>query len=199
MNTQVNIKTRRSVFSPTFLTLLLGVVVMLVLGGSSVQAQTQNATITPLPEPAGVVDSSIAISAKGTVNDPNGAITVSGSVFVTCRRVVDTTSTATPQLVLLDFDFSKLSATSGSARTTLKSYTTGDNHASEIRPLQASDTIIVTSPYFETTKDGLTAKSWLVTATLSFDVASGKLTGGTISIGDNVVTKATVGTIAPAQ
>lgn len=199
MNTQVNIKTRRSVFSPTLLTLLLGVVTVLILGGSSVQAQTQNATITPAPEPGAAVDSTITIAAKGTVNDPNGAITVTGSVVVTCKRVIDTTATAAPQLVLLDFDFSKLSATSGSAKTTVKTYVTGDNHASEIRPLQATDTIIVTSPYYENTKDALSAKSWLVTATLNFDVASGKVTGGTITIGDNIVTKSTVGTFTAVQ
>jgi hypothetical protein len=133
------------------------------------------------------------------VNDPNGAISVSGSVIVNCRRVVDTTSATTPTLVLLDFDFSQLSGTSGSLKT-LKTYVTGGNHASEIRPLQASDTIIVPTPYYDNTKDGLSARSMLITATLNFDIGTGKVTSGTISIGDNVVTKQAVGTIAaPAQ
>ena len=186
MNTQLNSKTR-------FMTILIGVVVVLVLGGSSVQAQTQTVTAAPA-----IVDSSITISTKGTVNDANGTITVSGDVIVNCRRVIDTTSALSAPLVVLDFDFSKLSGTSGSLKT-LKTFVTGDNHATEIRPLQASDTIIVTTPYIENTKDALSAKSWLVTSTLNFDTASGKLTSGSITIGNNVITPAAVGTIAPAN
>ena len=177
-------KTRQLLFSPTFVTLLIGVV--LVLGGPSVQAQTTTA--------AEIVDSSITIPAKGTVSDPSGSITVSGNVIVNCRRVIDTTSATKASLVLLDFDLSGLQGTSGSVKT-LKTFVTGDNHASEIRPLLTTDTIIVTSPYFENTKNAQTAKSWLVTATLNFDISTGKLTSGSISIGDNVVTKAAVGTI----
>ena len=183
MNTQLNIKTRQL---PTFLTLLLGVVVMLVLGGPSVQAQTTTAVDAP-------VDSSVTIAAKGTVSDPNGSITVTGNVGITCRRVIDTTSATSPSLVLLDLDFSGLQGTSGTTKATLKTYVTGGNHAEEIRPLQASDTIIVSSPYYDTTKGPLTAKTMLVTATLNFDVSTGKVTGGSITIGDNVVTKAAVG------
>ena len=195
MNTQLKIKTRQLLFSPSFVTLLIGIVVMLALSGSSVQAQTSTTTTADTTvTPAGVVDSSITLPAKGTVNDPNGAISVSGNVIVNCRRVVDTTSATTPTLVLLDFDFSQLTGTSGSLKT-LKTYVTGDNHASEIRPLQATDTIIVTTPYYDSTKDGLSAKSMLITATLNFDVGTGKVTSGTIAIGDNVVTKQTVGTV----
>jgi hypothetical protein len=194
MNTQLNIKTRRSLFSPTFVTLLIGVAVVLVLGSSTVQAQAT--TTAPVPA-AAVVDSSITIAASGTVNDPNGPITVKGSVIVKCRRVLDTTSSTTSAsapLVLLDLDFSQLTGTSGTSRVQ-RVYVTGDNHATEIRPLQASDTIIVTSPYFDNTKDVLSASSWLVTANLNFDVSTGKVTTGSITIGDNVVSKATVGTI----
>jgi hypothetical protein len=175
MNTKLNIKT-----------LLIGVVAMLVLGGLSVHAQTTT--------PAGTVDSSITLPVKGSVTDPNGSITVNGSVIINCRRVIDTNSATTPSLVLLDFDFSQVKGTSGS-KTTLKTYVTGDNHADEIRPLQASDTIIVTTPYFDSTKDALTARTMLVTATLNFDVATGKLTSGSISVGNNVVTSAAVGTV----
>jgi hypothetical protein len=193
MNTQLNIKTR--LFSPSFVTLLIGIVVVLALGGPTVQAQSNTTTTDTVVAPAGTVDSSITLQAKGTVSDPNGAITVNGSVVVNCRRVVDTTSAITPTLVLLDFDFSQVTGTSGSLKT-LKTYVTGGNHASEIRPLQASDTIIVTIPYFENTKDALSAKSMLVTATLNFDIGTGKLTSGSLSIGDNVVSKQAVGTIA---
>lgn len=189
MNTQLNTKTRQLLVSPTFLTLLLGVVVMLALSGPTVQAQaTQTTTAVDAP-----VDSTVTIAAKGSVSDPNGSIPFNGNVGITCRRVIDTTSTTSPSLVLLDLDLSGLQGTSGSTKTTLKTYVTGGNHAEEIRPLQASDTIIVSSPYYDTTKGPLTAKTMLITATLNFDVSTGKVTGGSITIGDNVVTKAAVG------
>jgi len=196
MNTQLKIKTRQLLSS---LALLIGIVVVLASSGPSAQAQTSTGTTDTTVTPAGVVDSSLTLPAKGTVSDPNGAISVSGSGIVNCRRVVDTTSTTTPTLVLLDFDFSQLTGTSGSTKATLKTYVTGGNHASEIRPLQAADTIIVTTPYYDSTKDGLSAKSMLITATLNFDVGTGKVMSGSISIGDNVVTKQAVGTVgAPA-
>jgi hypothetical protein len=191
MNTQLNIKTRRRPFSPNVVTLLVLFVVVLVLGARSVQAQTAtNSTETTTARTTTVVDSSITISAKGTVNDPSGAITVSGSVVVTARRVIDST-TDSPPIVVLDLDFSKLKGTSGSLKS-LTVYVTGDNHATEIRPLQASDTVIVTCPYFDSTKDALSARSMLVTATLNFDISSGKLTSGSIAIGNNVVTSTMV-------
>jgi len=191
MNTQVNIKAGRR-FSPRFVTLSVGIVAvlaMLVLGGPSVPAQTTTTTDTA------TVDSSITLFTKGSVSDPNGSVTVSGNVIITCKRVIDTTSTTTPALVLLDFDFSQLKGTSGSGRA-LKTYITGDNHAEEIRPLQASDTIVVTVPYFDSAKGPLTARSMLATATLKFDVTTGKLTSGSISVGNNVITSATVGTVS---
>ena|ERR1041384_4839807 len=187
MNKQLKITTRQ--FGPSFVTLLIGLVV--VLGGPSVQAQTTTTA------PAAVVDSSVTLAAKGSVSDPNGAITVTGNVIVNCRRVLDTTTTTNATMapvVLLDLDFSQLRGTSGTAKT-LKTYVTGDNHASELRPFQASDTIIVTSPYFDSTNSALSARSMLVTATLNFDVNTGKLVSGSISIGNNIVTSATVGTI----
>jgi len=192
MNTQLNIKTRRLLFSPTFVTLLIGVVAMLVLGGPSVQAQT--AADAP-------VDSSITLVVKGSVTDPNGTINITGNVIITARRVIDTTSVTSPSIVLLDFDFSQVKGTSGSSKATLKTYVTGDNHATEIRPLQASDTVIVPTPYYDSTKDALAARTMLLSANLNFDIASGKLTGGSLSVGNNIVTANSVGTIqtAPIQ
>jgi len=194
MNKQLNIMTRR--FSLNVVTLLVGMFVVLVLGAPSTQAQTANDTTAITP--SNVVDSSLTFSVKGTVNDPGGAITVGGSVIVTARRVVDSTSSVTPPLVVLDLDFSRVKGTSGSLKT-LTTYVTGENHASEIRPFQASDTIIVTCPYYDSTKDGLSARTMLVTATLNFDVSSGKLTSGSIAVGNNVVTSAMVGGTATAQ
>jgi hypothetical protein len=179
-------------FNPSFVTLSVGVVVvlaMLALGGRSVQAQTT--------APDAPVDSSITLLVKGTVSDPSGSVAVNGSVIISCRRVIDNLSTTTPALVLLDFDFSQVKGTSGSGKS-LKTYVTGDNHASEIRPLQAGDTVIVTIPYYDSTKDALSSRTMLATATLNFDVTTGKLTSGSISVGNNVVTSAAVGTVTAA-
>jgi hypothetical protein len=181
MNRQLNIKT-----------LSLGIVVvlaMLAFGGLSVQAQTTTAADAP-------VDSSITLVVKGSVTDPNGTVNVQGQANVAARRVVDTTSVANPSIVLLDFDFSQVTGTSGSTKATLKNYVTGENHATELRPLQASDTVIVPVPYYDSTKDALSARTMLVSVTLNFDVGTGKLTGGSISVGNNVVTANSVGTVS---
>jgi hypothetical protein len=170
MNTQLNIKTQRR-FSPIIVTLLVGFVAVLVSGGPSVQAQTTTTAAT--------VDSSITIKTNGTVSDPSGSIKLSGNVIIKCRRVIDPTSTTTAPLVLLDFDFSQL---------------TGDNHATSVRPLQASDTIVVTVPYFDSTKDILSANSFLATATLNFDISAGTLTSGTLTYGTNIFKSTGVGT-----
>lgn len=198
MKRHLNINTRRQAFRPNVVTPLVLFVVVLVLGGQSTRAQTSTTTA----DDTTVVDSSIKIPVKGTVNDPNGAITVSGTVIVNCRRVVDTATTTTAvavPLVLLDFDFSQLKGTSGSTKTTLKTYVTGDNHADEIRPFQASDKIIVTSPYFDSTKDVMSARTMLITATLNFDVSTGKLASGSITVGNNVVTSAMLSSATTAN
>ena len=187
MNTQVSIKARRLLFSPAFVTLSVAAVVMLtmlVLGGHSVQAQTTAAPI---------VDSSITIATSGTVTDTGTVIQVSGSVTIKCRRVIDTTSTTAPPLVMLDFDFSQLKGTTGNGKN-VRTFVTGDNHATELRPLQASDTIVVTVPYYDTAKDILSASSFMATATLNFDVSTGKLTSGNVTYGTNLFTSSGVGT-----
>lgn len=188
MNKQLNIKIGRWPFSPNVIRLLLTIVLVLIVGGSSAEAQTSTDTQATTTD---TVDSSLTLAVKGTVNDPNGAITVSGSVIVTARRVLDNTSVGSP-LVVFDLDFSKVKGTSGTVKN-LTVYITGDNHATEIRPLQASDTIIVTCPYFDSSKDALSARTMLVTATLNFDISTGKLTSGSIAIGNNTVTSAMVG------
>ncbi len=193
MNTQLNINGRRSLFSPTFVTLLIGVVMVLVLGGSSVQAQTTTTTT----DPAAPVDSSITIAASGSVSDPNGSVTVNGSAIVSARTVIDNTSTTILKIVMVDFDFSQLKGTSGSSKTNLRTYVTGDNLVSEIRPLQDSDTLILSVPYYDSAKGPLTSRTMLATATLKFDVSTGKLVSGSITVGNNVVTSTAVGTTAP--
>ena len=185
MNTQLNIKTWQRLFAPSFVTLLIGIVAVLAFGGPSVQAQTTTAADAP-------VDSSITLVAKGSLTDATGNVTVTGNVIISARRVIDTTSVTSPSLILLDFDFSQLKGTSGSLKTQ-RTFVTGDNHATEIRPLQASDTIIIPTPYYDSSKDVLSARTMLVSATLNFDVASGKVTSGSITVGNNVVTASAVG------
>jgi hypothetical protein len=63
-----------------------------------------------------------------------------------------------------------------------------------MRPFQATDTVVVTVPYFESTKDMLSASTFMVTATLNFDVSTGKLTSGTLTYGDNSFKSTGVGT-----
>jgi hypothetical protein len=181
MNTQLKI-----------MSFVLGIVAVLAFGGLSVQAQT---TAADAP-----VESSITLVAKGSLTDASGNITVNGNVPVFVKRVVDTTSVTSPSLVLLDIDFSQLTGTTGSGKN-VKTYVTGGNHATEIRPLQASDTIIIPAPYYDSSKDVLSARTMLVSITLNFDVASGKVTGGSATVGNNVVTANSVGTIqtAPIQ
>jgi hypothetical protein len=132
------------------------------------------------------------------VSDPSGSVKVSGNVTIKCRRVIDNTTTTLPPLVLLDFDFSQLTGTTGSGKT-LKTFVTGDNHATALRPFQASDTIVVTIPYFDSTKDALSSSSFLATATLNFDISTGTLVSGTITYGDNVFKSSGVGTFTPAM
>jgi hypothetical protein len=182
------------------MTLVLGIVAVLALGGSSVQAQTASDTTTTTAADA-PVDSSITLVAKGSLTDANGNVTVQGNVPVLVKRVVDTTSVTSPSLVLLDIDFSQLTGTSGSTKATLKTYVTGGNHATEIRPLQASDTVFIPVPYYDSSKDALSARTMLVSVTLNFDVSSGKVTGGSATVGNNVVTANSVGTVqtAPIQ
>jgi hypothetical protein len=187
MNTKLNIKTRRRQFSTLVVTLLVAVVAVLVLGSPSVQAQTTTTA------GATTVDSSITVKTQGVVSDPSGSVKISGNVIIKCRKVVDNTTTTLPPLVLLDFDFSQLTGTTGSGKT-LVTYVTGGNHATAMRPFQASDTIVITIPYFDSTKDALSSSSFLATATLNFDVSAGTLTSGTLTYGDNVFKSSGIGT-----
>ena len=200
MNTQLNINTRR--FSLNVATLLVGMFVVLVMGASSALAQTATASdttaTTDIAAAKGVAESSLTFPVKGTVSDPGGSINVGGQVTVTAKRVIATESTTTPSVVVLDLDFSAVKGTSGSLKT-LTTYITGENHATEIRPFQATDTIVVTCPYFDSAKDALSARTMLVTVTLNFDVSTGQLTSGSIAVGNNTVTSAMVGTTATAQ
>jgi len=208
MNTKLDINKRRRAFSANVVTLLVGVVAVLFLGGSSVQAQTTTSTTdataaeTTAPpsgnNTAAVVNSSITIKTNGTVTEGTTTVKLAGDVTVKCKKVLDTTLTTAVPLVLLDFDFSQLTGTTGSGKT-LKTFVTGGNHATELRPFQASDTIVVTVPYFDSATDGSQASSFMATATLTFDTTTGTLTGGTLTYGSNTFKTTGVGTFTVAQ
>ena len=190
MNTQVNIKTGRR-FSANVLTLLVAVVAVLVFGNPSVQAQT---TTT---DGATAVESSITVPTTGTVTEGTTTVALSGSVTIKARKVVDNTTTTLAPLVMLDFDFSQLKGTTGNGKN-LKTYVTGDNHATQLRPFQTTDTIVVTIPYFDSTTDGSQANTFMATATLNFDTSTGKLTSGSLTYGTNVFKSSGVGTFTVA-
>jgi len=177
MNANRDLNARRWLFGLVVATLLIGI----LAGPLSKAAYAQNPQTTTDAQSARV-ESSLQIPASGTVTDPSGTISISGYVIVNCTRVIDATADSPPQVVL-DFDFSRLRGTSGSSLTSLKLYVTGENQTSETRPLQASDVISVTCPYFDMTKDILSASSWLVTTTLNFNLATGKITSGTATVG----------------
>ena len=192
MNTKLDSNTRRRAFSANVVTLLVGVVAVLLLGGSSVHAQTTTS------DGSTAVDSSITVPTTGSVTEGTTTVALNGSVTIKARKVVDNTSTTLAALVMLDFDFSQLKGTTGSGKN-LKTYVTGDNHATVMRPFQATDTIVVTIPYFDSATDGLQASSFMATANLNFDTATGKLTSGTLTYGTNVFKSSGVGTFTVAQ
>lgn len=180
MNTERNNKIWR-LSSPIIVTLLVWVVLGLASGGPSAKAQTDTSQPIGTTQPV-TVESTLKIRASGTVTDPSGTISVSGYVTVNCTRVIDTTLAGLP-LVVLDIDYSNLRGTSGNSPKNQKVYITAGNQDSVIRPLQASDVIVEACPYIDSTKDILTANSWLVTLSLSWDLSTGKLTDGTATIG----------------
>src|SRR5689334_15768765 len=130
------------------------------------------------------VDSSIRINVSGAVTTPSGnGVTVSGYVIVKCSAVPDTTGVLAS--VVLTFDFSNVSATSGAGANKV-TYDTKGFQCTKNRPLRASDVIQITVPYSPSgsAATGRT-NTMLVTATLTFNATTGVLAGGTIVVGNN--------------
>jgi hypothetical protein len=96
---------------------------------------------------------------------------------------------------MLDFDFSQLAReTTGHWGKRLKTFVTGGNHATELRPLQASDTIVVTVPYFDSTKDALSASTFMADGYSQLRHQHGEMTSGSLTYGTNVFASTGVGT-----
>jgi hypothetical protein len=168
MKTQRSMKTRRSVFSLIVLSLLVGI------GGllwSSTSAQ------------AATVDSTLQISVAGSITEPDGTV-VSVGGWVTVNSTMVTDADGTSPRVVLAFDFSNVYGSSGRGHN-LVVYVTGGDQDVKIRPLQATDVIPITCPYYDTNAGILSADTWLVTTTLNFDITTGVLTSGSTAVSTN--------------
>lgn len=171
-----NMKTRRWLFSP--IVLFVWIIGGLLWSGMPVRAAA--------PVQAASVDSSLLINVSGTVTAPDGTkITVSGYVTVNSTAVPDITGALTS--VVITFDCSNVTGTSGVGAKQV-TYDTKAYRCTKIRPLQATDTISVVSPYFAGGSGVLSANSWMVTATLNFSVSTGQLASGSITVGNNTTT-----------
>lgn len=162
MNSERNMHRRRSLLGSIALSLL--VIGGLVLGGTPAQAAT--------------VDSTLSIPVSATFTAPDGTkYTVSGNVVVNCSAVMDDPDVA--PFVILTFDASGLTVTSGSGRNK-KTYDTRGFQVIRTRPFKTTDVIKVPIPSLETGADITRADRYEATFTLNFNTA-GQLTSGTVS------------------
>jgi hypothetical protein len=162
-------KTLRWIFSPIALALLV-----VVWSGPSAQAQTVATNVT--------VVSALNVTVAGSFTEPDGTtLKVSGWVVVNSSMVTDA---AGAKRVILTLDFSNVTLQSGAGKN-LTTYGTGGFQASTIRPLVASDVLPITCPRFTSAGGILSARSWLVTTTLNFDLTTGKLASGSATVGTN--------------
>lgn len=169
MNSERNMKRRRSLSGTIALSLLVWVIGGLMWGGTPAQAAT--------------VDSSLTIPVSGTVTAADGTkITFSGNVIVNSSAVTDVVGI--PPFEVLTFDFSNVTGTSGSGANK-KTYDTRGYQVIKIRELQATDVIVLTSPFDQTSAALTSANPSQVSATLNFNVATGVLTSGSITFGNN--------------
>ena len=174
MKRERNIRTRRSSLSPIALSLLVWITGALVCGGMPARAAAQ----------ATRVDSSIQINVSGRVTAADGTeIKVSGQVIVNSSAVPNRTGDLSS--VILTFDFSNVTARVGSGAREV-AYDTKGFQSTKIRRLQASDVIQIVVPYSPSGSGPTTeANTLLVTATLNFNVATGVLVNGSITVGNN--------------
>src|ERR1044072_4762719 len=130
MNTDRNMKSKRTLFSSIALSLIVGVVGVMVWGGIHAQAAT--------------VDSTLSIPVSGTVTATDGTkITFSGTVVVKSSAITDAADT--PPFTILTFDTSNITGKSGKGAS-LKNYDTARYQASKIRDLKPTDVISMTVP-----------------------------------------------------
>jgi len=176
MKTLRNMKRRRSSFRLIVLSLVVGII------GGPAWSNTSGLAATVQVATVATVDSTLDIPVSGTVIESDGAIlTVSGYETINSTKVTDADGTS-PRVVL-SFDFTHVMASDGTPATGVLK--TGGYQVIKIRPLQASDVIPITCPYYLNKLGVSTAETWLVTTTLKFDVITGLLAGGSASVGAN--------------
>ena len=176
MKTPRNMKRRRSLFSLIVLSLVVGII------GGLAWSSTSGLAATVQVAAVATVDSALNIPVSGTVFESDGTIlTVSGFVTVNSTKVTDADGTS-PRVVL-SFDFTHVTASDGTIATGVLK--TGGFQDIKIRPLQASDVIPITCPYYLNKLGVSAADTWLVTTTLKFDVIAGTLVGGSTTVGAN--------------
>lgn len=180
MKTQRNLPKRRSSLSPIALSLVVWITGALVSGSMPARAASQ----------ATRVDSSIQINVSGAVTTSSGnGVTVSGYVIVKCSAVPNTAGVLTT--VVLTFDFSNVTATVvvGGSQVT---YDTKGFQCTKIRPLKPSDVIQIAVPYSPSGSGPTTqTNTLLATTTLTFNVSTGVLLSGTITVGNNTFSSTT--------
>jgi len=159
--------------------LLVWITGALVCGGMPARAAAQKTA-----SPAAPVDSSIRINVSGKVTAQDGTeIKVSGYVIVNSRAVPNRSGALAS--VVLAFDFSNVTARVGSGAHEV-TYDTKGFQSNRIRPLQASDVVQIVVPYSPSGSGPTTeANTLLVTATLNFNVGTGVLVNGNITLGNN--------------
>ena len=180
MNTDRNMKSKRSLFGSIALSLIVGVVGVMVWGGVHAQAAT--------------VDSTLSLPVSGTVTATDGTkITFSGTVVIKSSAITDAADT--PPFTILTFDTSNITGTSGKGAT-LKNYDTAGYQVVKIRDLKPTDVISMTVPVNVAGASVTLAKEWLATFTLNFNVATGQLTSGSVTAASNTTTtSSTTGTV----
>ena len=182
MNTDRNMKSRRSLFGSIALSLIIGVVGGMVWGITPAQAAT--------------VDSTLTLPVSGTVTATDGTrINFSGTVVITSSAVTDAPDT--PPFTMLTFDSSNITGTSGSGANK-KTYNTGGYQVTKIRDLKPTDVISMTVPVNLAGASVTLAKEWLATFTLNFN-ATGQITSGSVTATANTTaTNPTTGTVQVA-
>jgi len=169
MNTDRNMKSKRTLFGSIALSLIVGVVGVMVWGGIHAQAAT--------------VDSTLSIPVSGTVTATDGTkITFSGTVVINSSAVTDAPDT--PPFTILTFDTSNITGTSGKGAS-LKTYNTAGYQVVKVRSLKPTDVISMTVPVNLAGASVTLAKEWLATFTLNFN-ATGQITSGSVTATANV-------------
>ncbi len=155
-------KTRRPVFARVVLSLVVAMLGGLLGGGTSALA-----------------DSSVAIAISGTVDGSPESVYVSGLAQITSTFVKADPTFNHPPRVILSFDLHNVS---GKGLSTGAMYVT-KSQDDMLRLLAPSDVVAITFPLYPNNAAGFrSARAGLASFTLSFDVTTGAITGGTATV-----------------